>query len=71
VVKARAKKNVEDTYLPINLERLIWAAQRNERINPERSQSDLHPKEVSTRRLAGWRPHMEESHPRCLLPTYG
>ena len=47
IIKARSKKKEDDTYLPVNLERLIWTAQRNERINTDKSLSDLDPKEVS------------------------
>ena len=45
VMKARPRGKETDTYLPVNLDRLITTARRNERIT-DRSQSDLDPKEV-------------------------
>lgn len=45
VLTARPRGKETDTYLPVNLERLITTARRNERIT-DRSQSDLDPKEV-------------------------
>lgn len=49
VMKARPRGKESDTYLPVNLDRLITTARRNERIT-HKSQSDLDPKEVRTDR---------------------
>jgi DNA-directed RNA polymerase II subunit RPB1 len=48
VLKARQKKAEEDTYLPINLARLIWVARRMYRIS-DKTVTDLHPKTVVER----------------------
>jgi hypothetical protein len=46
VVKAKGPGMEIDTYLPVHLGRLIMAAQRQQRIDPQRSVSDLHPRTV-------------------------